>query len=668
MKKILNFKSIIYVMLVMLCMVFANVINAYAAEGDIYISNESGIRSEYNPDTKTLTLSASDSTYMKDFQIGDITPWSEYDIQKVVIQDGVTHIGDNAFSGCTNLQTVVMEGTSELSIGRRAFYRCIQLVSVKFSEGLAGISAYAFDRCSSLAEIDLSGTAVTELGIYAFGECYSAESLKLSQTIKNIGDYCFSGCNRVTSVEFPESLTEIGICAFAGDTSLANVDLVKCVNGLKLDLYAFVGCTSLEYVILPNCLESIGDYCFSECSGLKYVTMLQKPSSGSMGQGLFFKGNQNGTYLYSYETVYDVYFPGESEKVIVARAYDFNEENVTINIDDKDIVYTGKEIKPVITVTDKGGGRVNPESYDIEYENNINAGTATVIITGKADYIGSITKTFVIGRAPCTLTVKAGGKTVAAEYMILLDSTKKTIQLSASTTGSEKIRYGSSNKKAAVIDDKGLITAKAYGNTTITISANNKVGSNYVKTYKTIRIKVRYKQVISLKNKKVVYNYKKGATTGLGAYAKGSAKLSYSSSNSKVISVSRYGTIKINGIGKTVITIKAADTGKYQPKVRKITYTVRPVIGKVTMAHNSKLLRVTIYNPTPNSKAVVKIYDSASKKKLYGTPKVVKVGTSKKVVIDVKVSGYSRYYPVVYVVYNNIPSQIITNRAGEIRR
>lgn len=668
MKKILNFKSIIYVMLFMLCMVFANVINAYAAEGDIYISNESGIRSEYNPDTKTLTLSASDSTYMKDFQIGDITPWSEYDIQKVVIQDGVTHIGDNAFSGCTNLQTVVMEGTSELSIGRRAFYKCIQLVSVKFSEGLAGISAYAFDRCSSLAEIDLSGTAVTELGIYAFGECYSAESLKLSQTIKNIGDYCFSGCNRVTSVEFPESLTEIGICAFAGDTSLANVDLVKCVNGLKLDLYAFVGCTSLEYVILPNCLESIGDYCFSECSGLKYVTMLQKPSSGSMGQGLFFKGNQNGTYLYSYETVYDVYFPGESEKVIVARAYDFNEENVTINIDDKDIVYTGKEIKPVITVTDKGGGRVNPESYDIEYENNINAGTATVIITGKADYIGSITKTFVIGRAPCTLTVKAGGKTVAAEYMILMDSTKKTIQLSASTTGSEKIRYGSSNKKAAVIDDKGLITAKAYGNTTITISANNKVGSNYVKTYKTIRIKVRYKQVISLKNKKVVYNYKKGATTGLGAYAKGSAKLSYSSSNSKVISVSRYGTIKINGIGKTVITIKAADTGKYQPKVRKITYTVRPVIGKVTMAHNSKLLRVTIYNPTPNSKAVVKIYDSASKKKLYGTPKVVKVGTSKKVVIDVKVSGYSRYYPVVYVVYNNIPSQIITNRAGEIRR
>lgn len=668
MKKILNFKSIIYVMLVMLCMVFANVINAYAAEGDIYISNESGIRSEYNPDTKTLTLSASDSTYMKDFQIGDITPWSEYDIQKVVVLDGVTHIGDNAFSGCTNLQTVVMEGTSELSIGRRAFYRCIQLVSVKFSEGLAGIGAYAFDRCSSLSEIDLSGTAVTELGIYAFGECYSAESLKLSQTIKNIGDYCFSGCNRVTSVEFPESLTEIGICAFAGDTSLANADLVKCVNGLKLDLYAFVGCTSLEYVILPNCLESIADYCFSECSGLKYVTMLQKPSSGSMGQGLFFKGNQNGTYLYSYETVYDVYFPGENEKVIVARAYDFNEENVTINIDDKDIVYTGKEIKPVITVTDKGGGRVNPESYDIEYENNINAGTATVIITGKADYIGSITKTFVIGQAPCTLTVKAGGKTAAAEYMILLDSTKKTIQLSASTTGSEKIRYGSSNKKAAVIDDKGLITAKAYGNTTITISANNKVGSNYVKTYKTIRIKVRYKQVISLKNKKVVYNYKKGATTGLGAYAKGSAKLSYSSSNSKVISVSKYGTIKINGIGKTVITIKAADTGKYQPKVRKITYTVRPVIGKVTMAHNSKLLRVTIYNPTPNSKAVVKIYDSASKKKLYGTPKVVKVGASKKVIIDVKVSGYSRYYPVVYVVYNNIPSQIITNRAGEIRR
>ena len=174
-------------------------------------------------------------------------------------------------------------------------------------------------------------------------------------------------------------------------------------------------------------------------------------------------------------------------------------------------------------------------------------------------------------------------------------------------------------------------------------------------------MKVRKPQSIQVKSKKTQYNYKKGVKRSIGASAKGGVRLTYSSSNPKVISVANNGKITIKGVGKAIVTIKAGDNGVYEQNVR-------PVMSSVSIAHNSKTLKVTVNNPTPNSKVIVKVYESSKMKKLYGKPHIKTVKKGKKVVITVNVSKYSRYYPVIYVKKNGVESQKVTNSRGDIRK
>ena len=70
-------------------------------------------------------------------------------------------------------------------------------------------------------------------------------------------------------------------------------------------------------------------------------------------------------------------------------------ENTTVT-GIKDLEYTGKELTQDITVKDGNETLVNGTDYEVSYANNTNPGKATVTITGKGNYAGTITKTFII--------------------------------------------------------------------------------------------------------------------------------------------------------------------------------------------------------------------------------------------------------------------------------
>ena len=629
---------------VIMCMVslVPEMVQAYASTNAV--SEDAGIRAEYNGDSGVLTLDVSTNKAMIDFGLEDKKPWTNFNVIKVVVKPGVTHIGNNAFSGCTNLESVVIEGDEPLTIGRRAFYGCTSLKSVEFSKGTLSVGAYAFARCSSLKNVDMSGSQIYELGQFAFGECYSITDLKLSEYTKNLGDYCFQGCNRIKNIDIPDNLSSVGNCAFAG-------------------------CELLEHLDFSERLIKLGDFCFIGCKNLQYVRLLRRPADADFGTGLFKEGNPTGTYLYTYEAGNNIYTPDSDENVIIKRAYRFDENSMNVSIPAKSYSYTGKPIKPVIKVTDNDGSVVNADAYDVTYSNNKNVGTAVIKITGKNENIGTLTMKFSIVQAACKLSVKKDGKQAAGTYTLLLNSSgTASMTLAATTSGNEKIRYTSSNENVLKVNDRGVITATKTGTAKITICANNKTKSNYKPCSKTITVKVRKPQSIQVKSKKTQYNYKKGVKRSIGASAKGGVRLTYSSSNPKVISVANNGKITIKGVGKAIVTIKAGDNGVYEQKVRKITYYVRPVMSSVSIAHNSKTLKVTVNNPTPNSKVIVKVYESSKMKKLYGKPHIKTVKKGKKVVITVNVSKYSRYYPVIYVKKNGVESQKVTNSRGDIRK
>ena len=98
-------------------------------------------------------------------------PWASYrsDIVKVTIRNGVTSIGQYAFSGCTNLTSVSIPGSVTV-IENSSFIGCTKLASVTIPDGVTSIGGAAFSRCSSLTSITIP-SSVTSLRLSAFSQC-----------------------------------------------------------------------------------------------------------------------------------------------------------------------------------------------------------------------------------------------------------------------------------------------------------------------------------------------------------------------------------------------------------------------------------------------------------------------------------------------------------------
>ena len=142
--------------------------------------------------------------------------------------------------------------------------------------------------------------------------------------------------------------------------------------------------------------------------------------------------------------------------------------------------YTGKPIKPTVTVTYNGQQLLEGTDYKLAYKNNIHAGKATVSISGIGDYSGTDTKTFTIKKAPNTITAKNFTKTYSTKA--------QTFDLGV------KIKNGTptykSNSKSVTVSKAGKVTVKAkfIGKATITITAP--ASKNYTATTKKITITV----------------------------------------------------------------------------------------------------------------------------------------------------------------------------------
>ena len=119
----------------------------------------------FNSGTGTLTISGTGSMY--NYEVPGpgsehIAPWNPYRtaIQHVVIEDGATSIGQDAFYYESNLQTVSLP-SSLTSIGLEAFFNCSQLTTINLPEGLISIGEFAFEDCYGLTIVELPSTLTT---------------------------------------------------------------------------------------------------------------------------------------------------------------------------------------------------------------------------------------------------------------------------------------------------------------------------------------------------------------------------------------------------------------------------------------------------------------------------------------------------------------------------
>lgn len=152
--------------------------------------------------------------------------------------------------------------------------------------------------------------------------------------------------------------------------------------------------------------------------------------------------------------------------------------------------YTGKEIKPALTVTYEGVALKEGTDYTLSYKNNIKPGTATVVISGTGKYTGTKSVSFVIKEAaPTASQLKASVALTATSKSLKKGKTyqikfKNTLQ----TSYVSKITYSSSNKKVAVVSKKGKVTAKAKGSAVISCKVTFTGGAS-----KTVKLKIKVK-------------------------------------------------------------------------------------------------------------------------------------------------------------------------------
>ena len=178
----------------------------------------------------------------------------------------VVAIGPSAFEGAA--MTGVTIPDSVRSIGNKAFQKCISMTNVTVGNGVTIIPDSCFMGCTKLNQISL-GTSVSEIKESSFSGCQALKEIRLPVSVKKICGWAFESTN-LESVQLNDGLEIIGRSAFNNCTVLRDVTLPKTL--LHISSYVFYSCPQLKQITIPNSVTNIGDCAFSG-TGLKTIAV-----------------------------------------------------------------------------------------------------------------------------------------------------------------------------------------------------------------------------------------------------------------------------------------------------------------------------------------------------------------------------------------------------------
>lgn len=230
----------------------------------------------------------------------DPSPWEKNDqITHVVIESGVTSIGNSAFWGCFYLTDISMPDTVT-RIGDDAIYACLNLTSLDIScvktfdagalcnsgltevaipSGITELPGNLLSSCKKLTKVTLP-EGITKIGVTVFASCESLTSIKIPSTVTSIGSYAFDQ-SAIQNISIPDGVTEIGERAFSYCPNLTELVIPDSV--FKIGHNIVEGSSKLRSIHLGKGVENIfwvnsiagaNEFrTFQDCESLTYITV-----------------------------------------------------------------------------------------------------------------------------------------------------------------------------------------------------------------------------------------------------------------------------------------------------------------------------------------------------------------------------------------------------------
>ncbi len=223
--------------------------------------------------TKAGTLTVSGNGAMPNFSEFTERPWNDHidKILKIVIENGVTNISDNAFYNSNALSLTIPSSVE--SIGNNAF-RKSQIISVTIPDGVKTIGNDAFCECSNLSSVAIPNSVKT-IGERAFRSCRELTSIALPASIESVGSGAFTDCDNMESATFApgddDKTVMIGDNMFTRCYRLTSVTLPKKINRIGEGMFQV--CGALSSLSIPQGAESIGSQAFASCYSLTKLTI-----------------------------------------------------------------------------------------------------------------------------------------------------------------------------------------------------------------------------------------------------------------------------------------------------------------------------------------------------------------------------------------------------------
>lgn len=328
-----------------------------------------------------------------------------------VIPEGITCVADEAFldveikGSLTFPDSLLYIGNYSFDGGHYNLTLCDKPLTELDFNNVVQVGNGSFRYWYCIDEVDLS--KVTYVGDNAFYWCHDLAKITLPAKMEYLGNSVFEASGNMAEVNGPEYVERVYAYSLWSDSPIGN-EIYGDTDGDGMIYYnnalLLVNTDSNEITVAEG-TYTIASEAFNWYSPADSTTVsLTIPKSVvSIGDS------------YTFYNVTDVYYAGSmkdwnainfedatcfSDAIIhCAESNAVSVEDCTVKVEYTATTYAGVAKTPKVTVTDPDGKTlVQGTDYKVNYTNNVNAGTATVTVTGQGEYEGTVERTFIISK------------------------------------------------------------------------------------------------------------------------------------------------------------------------------------------------------------------------------------------------------------------------------